>query len=118
MDFFSQKMKRKTKASPAQLENRKSLSRCDGSDGQSEVFSNSQKCLECTEHWFIEARHQADVWIECFHAVLHLGYWKCGPRSRIRTAIGFPVDRRGPPDSANEAELLFRSVDLGSLDFL
>ena len=32
---------------------------------------------------------------------LEQGYSKCGPLSRIRTAKGFPVDRQGPPVSAN-----------------
>ena len=34
------------------------------------------------------------------------GYSTCGPRSRLRTAQGFPVgvDRQGPPVSANKAE--------------
>ena len=30
---------------------------------------------------------------------------KCGPRSRICTAKGLPVDRQGPPVSANKEEM-------------
>ena len=36
--------------------------------------------------------------------VLDHEYSKCGPWSKIWTAKGFPVDRRGPPVSANKAE--------------